>query len=247
MKNQELINRGRVSFSKPDRMDKLLKLPKLGKDDSFAFGCNQCGKCCREREDILLTPLDLFKIAKYLNKSIQDILEEYCEFYEGADSKVPIVRIKPKEYRKTCPFCEKGRCSIQPIKPVVCALFPLGRMTNFGSKEFSYFLQPVPCGNKNQTQTVREWLTEFSILNEEEFTILWHEKVGEISAILREVYGKIDFNHDGINAVLFLILYVRYDLEKEFIPQFTANCGEALRIAEKIRVEATSKEGVPDG
>lgn len=82
-------------------VEELLKLPKLGKDDTFAFGCTKCGRCCRERDDILLTLLDLFKIAKYLNQSIQEVLMGYCESYEGSNSKIPIVRIKPKEYRRT--------------------------------------------------------------------------------------------------------------------------------------------------
>jgi hypothetical protein len=93
----------------------MLTLPKLGKDDTFTFGCSRCSKCCREREDILLTPLDLFKIAGYLKKPIPEVLEEYCETYEGADSKLPIVRIKPREYRRTCPFAKKEGCLIHAV------------------------------------------------------------------------------------------------------------------------------------
>ena len=219
----------------------IMNLPKLGKDDSFAFGCNRCSKCCREREDILLTPLDLFKIAGYLNKSIPEVLAEYCEIYEGADSKLPIVRIKPREYRRTCPFAKKEGCLIHSVKPVVCALYPLGRMTDANTNEFSYFLQSVPCGNKRQTQTVRQWLDGFSILAEEEFTGLWHQNAGEISVILRDIYSKISFNHDEINSALFLILYLRYDMESDFIPQFTDNCAEALRIVEMIAKEGTAQ------
>ena len=32
---------------------------KLTADDPFRFHCTQCGKCCINREDILLTPLNL--------------------------------------------------------------------------------------------------------------------------------------------------------------------------------------------
>ena len=35
---------------------------KLAADDSFRFHCTQCGECCINREDILLTPLDLFRM-----------------------------------------------------------------------------------------------------------------------------------------------------------------------------------------
>ena len=40
----------------------------IGLDDTFRFHCTACGKCCINREDILLNPRDLFRIAKYLNK-----------------------------------------------------------------------------------------------------------------------------------------------------------------------------------
>ena len=221
----------------------ILALPKLGKDDVFTFGCNRCSKCCREREDILLTPLDLFKIAGYLKKSIQKVLEEYCEMYEGRDSKIPIVRIKPREYRRTCPFARKEGCFIHSVKPAVCALYPLGRMIIEETKEFTYFLQPVPCGNKRQTQTVRQWLDGFSILDEEAFNILWHQKISEISAILREVYSKYTLNHDAINSALFLILYLRYEPEADFMPQFIDNYSEALRVVKMTEGEVSQKIG----
>lgn len=214
--------------------EELLKLPKLGKDDTFAFGCTKCGKCCRERDDILLTPLDLFKISKYLNQTIQEVLVEYCESYEGSESKIPIVRLKPKEYRKTCPFASKEGCRIHPVKPAVCALYPLGRMTNWETKEFTYFLQPVPCGNRAKIQTVRQWLEDFSILDEEEFTMLWHQKIGEISEILREIYQERTFNHDPVNAMLMKRLYMCYELNKDFLDQFRNNCTEALQMLTQI-------------
>jgi hypothetical protein len=216
------------------KAEEYLKMPKLGKDDSFTFGCNQCGECCKEREDILLTPLDLFKITKYLKKSIEEVLNQYCEFYEGETSKLPVVRIKPKEYRRTCPFLNKGKCIVQAQKPACCALFPIGRMTNMETGEFIYFKQPISCGSKNQTQTVRQWLEEFSVLEEEKITILWHKNMGVLSEILRKVYEKFNFNHDDINTMLFLNLYVKYDLEREFMPQFEKNCAEALRLVKMI-------------
>ena len=39
----------------------------LDPDDTFTFHCTQCGKCCIHREDILLSPKDLFNIAKKIS------------------------------------------------------------------------------------------------------------------------------------------------------------------------------------
>jgi hypothetical protein len=107
-------------------------------------------------------------------------------------------------------------------------------MTIAQTNEFTYFQQPNPCGNKEQSQSVRQWLQEFSILEEENITILWHQKMGELSMILREVYDKHALNHEAINSKLFSILYLKYDLERDFMPQFAENCEEAMGIVKKI-------------
>jgi hypothetical protein len=216
------------------KIQEYLTLPKLNKNDTFIFGCNQCGKCCRNREDVLLTPLDLFKISKHLKMQISEVLEKYCETYKGENSKMPIVRIKPKAYQQTCPFLKKGICLIQPAKPAVCALFPLGRMTNFETNEFVYFLQSTTCGNQNQEQTVRDWLGEFNIADDEHITTLWHHKKGEMSLILKKVYERFNLNHNDINAILLLTLYVMYDLERDFMPQFERNLEEAFKFVKSI-------------
>ena len=54
--------------------------------------------------------------------------------------------------------------------------------------------------------------------------------------IMHEIYDKFNFNHDAINTMLFLNLYVFYDLEQEFMPQFVKNCEEALRVVKKIEL-----------
>jgi hypothetical protein len=181
-----------------------------------------------------VTPLDLFKIAQHLNMKIDEVMEQYCESYEGESSKIPVVRIKPKPYQRTCPFLKKGRCQIHMVSPSVCSLFPLGRMTDSRTGEFTYFMQPATCGNKNQSQTVRKWLEDSSILDLEHIAILWHKKIAELSRLLIKTYDKANFNRDDINAILLLTLYVFYDLEQNFEPQFERNLDKALEIAKHI-------------
>jgi len=224
------------------KAEELLKLPKLGKDDAFAFGCDRCNRCCRDRDDILLTPLDLFKIAKYLKKPIPEVLTEYCESYEGAGSKIPIVRLRPREYRRTCPFSGKDGCRVYPARPIVCALFPLGRMSEPGADRFTYFLQNVPCGYKNQTQTVRQWLEGF--WEEEPINLFWHSQVMKLTTMLNEIYAGQGVDHDQINMALLMALYVMYDLEKDFMPQFRENSAAALDFVNEIATRIQENEKI---
>lgn len=75
----------------------------IGLDDTFTFHCTQCGKCCIHREDILLSPKDLFNIAKktmisiwnatlitlYLN---YDITEDFqTQFQQNSDAILSLI------------------------------------------------------------------------------------------------------------------------------------------------------------
>ena len=77
---------------------------------TFAFSCDRCGRCCREREEVLLNPADLFRIAKFLNQTPSQVVEHYCECYIGPDFRLPLIRLKPKAYRNTCPFLGPEGC-----------------------------------------------------------------------------------------------------------------------------------------
>ena len=48
---------------------------KIGPDDPFRFHCKECGKCCIQREDILLSPHDLFRAARELGMTTYDIAD----------------------------------------------------------------------------------------------------------------------------------------------------------------------------
>ena len=83
------------------RMEEIVNLflnNALGPEDTFEFSCDRCGRCCRNREDILLSPHDLYRIAKYLHKTPKEIVETYCEWYIGESSRIPIIRLLPKQY-----------------------------------------------------------------------------------------------------------------------------------------------------
>lgn len=38
----------------------------IGLDEPFKFHCDMCGKCCIHREDILLSPRDIYNMSKEL-------------------------------------------------------------------------------------------------------------------------------------------------------------------------------------
>ena len=87
-----------------ENIAKDLEARTIGLDDTFKFHCTACGKCCINREDILLNPRDLYRIAKHLSCTPLDVYQNYCESYIGSNTHVPIIRLKPKGHVKRCPF-----------------------------------------------------------------------------------------------------------------------------------------------
>lgn len=60
---------------------------------------NRNGRC-----DILLSPKDLFNIAKKFQITPENALEQYCETYIGSNSRFPVVRLKPQGSVKRCRY-----------------------------------------------------------------------------------------------------------------------------------------------
>lgn len=158
-----------------ENLDKM----KIGVDEPFRFHCDQCGKCCINREDILLNPRDVYNMAKELGQEPKDVFALYCEYYIGSDSRFPLVRIKPRGSIKRCPLMKDRKCSIHKAKPTVCALFPIGRCISFEQKkekltteDITYIFTNPGCGDTSESHTVREWLGEFGIPIEDIYFLL---------------------------------------------------------------------------
>ena len=213
----------------------------IGLDDTFAFTCRSCGACCRQREDILLTAKDLFRIAVKLELTMKQTIEKYCDVYIGHNSRIPIVRLQPIGALNVCPLLHKNRCIIHDAKPVVCALFPLGRVLKYGNlqtgdmfekEQLIYIINDFTCGGRRKKQTVRAWLEQFGIPVKDEYFFLWNKVINNLSTAVRDIKNA-DASEKTLEMVMggiFTVLYTNYDTKKEFRPQFEANAKILLNI-----------------
>lgn len=215
----------------PVTLARQLEACALGPDDTFAFSCDRCGRCCREREDILLNPADLFRMAKFLGQTPKEVIASYCETYIGSDSRIPIIRLKPKAYRNTCPFLGPQGCRIHQAKPTVCALFPLGRAYIAPKDKLVYFLQPQTCGSGHATHTVREWLADFGLSYADEDTLRWMRLTPRLSLWMLRNESKLSPEEcRKIWAAMLNLCYLQYDTHHPFSEQFARNTDELLRM-----------------
>ncbi len=221
---------------------------KIGADETFKFGCKMCGKCCTHRTDILLTPRDLFNIAKTLVLSPEEVIEKYCETYLGSSSRFPIVRLKPVGYNESCPLLNDRKCSVHNAKPAVCAMYPIGRYVignseettagNLSTKSIGFIKQLTNCGDESETYTVREWLEGFGIPLEDEYFIEWQTFLGRISKSIREMEKREPTDvMDQMIQCIYIGTYLNYDTTQEFLPQFKENSEKIIYFVEAIEKE----------
>lgn len=225
-----------------DNLDKM----KIDLDDTFKFNCTMCGKCCINRDDILLTPRDMFQISKQLDMLIGEFVKKYCDCYVGSSSRIPIARLVSVGIDKRCPFLKGARCSVNSVKPVVCALFPLGRClkidpnskAEFTMDDVIYISQNPGCGDGRKTHTVREWLETSNVPIEDEFFVKWNNTITKIGSVVQEVEKKADAERmNKYFNMLFGLLYVAYDFEVDFLFQFDRNREFALELTRRLKEE----------
>ena len=225
----------------------------VGVDEPFKFHCDMCGKCCINREDILLNAKDIYNMSKELQMEPVDMFKKYCETYIGESSRIPIVRIKPRGSIKRCPLMKEHKCSVHKAKPTVCAMFPIGRCikmdasnqnVEINTSDIRYIFTDPGCGDNSETHTVREWLGEFGIPLEDEFFLAWNRMISELGAIFHK--GEKVLSEECMMAawnLTFVKIYLDYDMTKEFLPQFKENAEEVLAVMRTMPTKKDKKKG----
>ena len=234
-------------FSQIERMT-------VGPDDTFKFKCTMCGKCCVDREDILLNPMDIYRMSKHMGVPPVEFFGDFCETYVGESSHIPIVRLRPQGREKRCPLLKGKKCLVHEAKPSVCAMYPLGRYMKFDASDINsdavskaavqYILQPIGCGKKTETHTVREWLSGFNMDTEDEAYIKWNKAISELGPRLKKMNAMFGAaTMELVWRCALIALYLNYSIDEEFLPQFENNVTSL--ISRFSIIDAADPHGVP--
>lgn len=211
-------------------------------DTTFQFHCTECGKCCRNREDIILSPHDLFRAAKETGTTPENFLAQYCEIFIGNNSRFPVVHVK-MDVLGNCVLLHNKHCTIHKAKPSVCAMFPVGRFVSLPKEnpdsvkaQIEYFLQPITCGDTTETHTIREWIESFGMKPDDPAYAEWSKFIASVRPTLQEMEKKL--NDDQMNFiwnVIVVFAYLQYDTNLEFLPQFLKNTSTVKTTLETVK------------
>lgn len=215
----------------PSEHELALKSP-MGLDDTFRFSCNMCGNCCRNRrEPIIVTGFDVFRIAKGLGISMIEVLRQYMRPKVGSSSHLPLFLLRER-LDGSCKFLRNGACTIQDFKPIVCAVFPLGRVIDSRDGNIMYIKQPVSerCGGiDGRVWTLKEWIESWGLDRWDRECVAW----SKISTMAASGLQKVRPEQlvDG-KILLFLTeaMFVDYDTEKDYVSQVERHIEEIKKM-----------------
>lgn len=213
------------------------------KTDTFSFKCTRCGKCCMGyREDIILNPFDIYRMAKATNKTCKEIIDDYCVVYIGQYSGLPIVTLTYDKKNGWCKFLKFDLaaggvfgCSINDDKPGACMNHPIGVARSIsledGKKDLKY-IKVEPCNNHAEEEVlVADWVRHY------EETLDESDAGSDLQAFATSIMDLHRFVEDiekiptapmrnailnGYVAAFLSTAYDNYDLSRPFLEQVPA-------------------------
>ena len=194
--------------------------------------CKGCSDCCHGMgESIVLDPYDIYRLTTGLEMTFEELLADKIELnvFDG----MILPNLKMNETTDACAFLnDEGRCSIHPIRPGICRLFPLGRFYENG--DFQYFLQIHECKNQNRTKVkVKKWIDIPDLKENTEYILKWHDFVQEVQEKLMQVADEALFKK--VNMFLLQHFFIeRYGAEEDFYKQFDARIEKAKHVLELL-------------
>lgn len=201
----------------------------LGPEDTFRFTCKTCGQCCRRRESpIIVTGLDVFRLAQKLNISPAEAVESYTEVILGASSHMPITILRER-LDGSCVLLRNGRCMVHDHKPVVCAVYPLGRAIDPGNGSIQYFQKKQTCGKEDgRIWTLREWIDEWGLDKLDEECIAWSKMTQDIALFTCKL-KKGQVTKQLQNAILDHMV-LNYNVSMPYLEQIEENRKKLINI-----------------
>lgn len=184
------------------------------------FKCQRCGQCCKHRGDLVLTPMDVFQISKYLRISCEETVRRYTQLSNRHD--FPQIVIQALGKQSTCIFYDNSKrdCTIYPTRPAQCYLFPLVPLPDLEEEQFEIQRCAGYGGydGSSQKTPVLEWIKNSSTRYESEKELFkWY---------LNKLYEIDKFCH-LIDSTRFNqvkdIMYCQYDLSEDMESQIRFN------------------------
>lgn len=205
-----------------------LSVREVNPDDTFQFQCHRCGECCHNvKESIMLTSWDLFRLAKHLNRPIEEVIVDYTVAVPIGGTLFPIFTLRTRPYGDTCIFYKNG-CTVQDAKPQVCRLYPLNVHPGKHDGLDYFIVSQKPHHYTGETHKVGDWINANLTCDDRRFMIEWFNQALELGKLMQRI-GTISNDMTIQERVLISfvwLMYTCYDTQEEFWPQYERNLAQ---------------------
>lgn len=173
---------------------------------------------------------DVERTGHIYRRFISTILRDLC----GDRFEDPDRQTTASWQGEAVPLLKNRKCIVHAAKPAVCAMFPIGRclvaenpeegLWDFSKARLQYIFTNPGCGNQSETHTVGEYLESFGISVEDEFFMEWQRTVLRLGDMFRKIEKEVRLEvMEQVWTAAFIGLYLHYDTEEDFMPQFEGN------------------------
>jgi len=104
------------------------------RDSAFAYTCRACSRCCYGRR-IQVNPYELARLARALGISTTEVISRFT-----VDGGIALAT----RADTSCTFLGPEGCTVHADRPLVCRLYPLGRIVEADGRETFIENEPHP-------------------------------------------------------------------------------------------------------
>ncbi len=223
----------------------------LGPDEKFCFDCQpgiSCFTNCCADINILLTPLDVLRLARRLDMDTQEFLDEHTLMPITKDLQLPVVMLKMTDNEgKPCPFVTDKGCGVYDDRPWSCRMYPLGmglppaRAGEEPKPVYVLFEDDFCHGTKEKKEwTVGSWKENQGVPEREEIEAGFQEVVShpwfiggrQLDPRRIEMFHMACYNIDTFKRFVFSSTFVdRFEMEDEEIEKMRKSDIELLKFS----------------
>jgi Fe-S-cluster containining protein len=235
----------------PEVPEALRNKRQLAPDDSFPFSCHPdvpCfNHCCRD-VNIVLTPLDVLRLARRLGISTTEFLDEHCMHPITKDLSLPVVMLKMgDDDAKNCRFVGEHGCGVYEDRPWACRMYPVGMAipparAGVDPKPVFFLFEDDYCRGREEEGrwTVAEWRADQGLPEREALEAGFQEIVSHpwfiggrrLDAKRMEMLHMACYDLDRFRRFVFDSTFLkRFELEPNLVERIRNDDEELLRFA----------------
>ncbi len=225
---------------------------RISEGETFRFGCHKGLKCftdCCGDINILLTPIDVLRLARRLEMTTSDFLAKHTQMPVTKDLHLPVVMLKlgPEPGRR-CDFVTEDGCGVYEDRPWSCRMYPLGMAippAQAGKEtEMAHFLfEDDFCKGHGEGQewTLDTWKADQGLENQEEIETGFHEIVShpwfiggqrQLDPKRMEMFYTACYDLDAFHRFVFKSSFIKsFELDEELVEQMKTDDEALLRFA----------------